>query len=517
MKDKPSSDRPVSDRIVKRVVVAGGGTAGWVTATALVRHLGPLLDITLVELDEISTVGVGESTVPTFRGFHNLMKIKEEHFMAAAQATFKLGIEFRNWARIGDRYIHPFGLLGRRWSWMADFHHFWMHARANGFGGELGEYCLEWVAGEANRMSHDGALPPSYAYHLDAARYVRFLRGLAEPAGVKRIEGKIQTVERNPESGQIDAIALESGTRIEGDLFIDCTGFRSLLLGEAMGVGFEDWGKWIATDRAVAVQSKSVHPPKPYTSAIAHTAGWRWVIPLQHREGNGIVFCSDFMSDDEARARLLADIDGEPTVEPWLIRFKTGMRHKTWSGNCIALGLANGFIEPLESTSIHLMMTAVTRLIEDFPFNGCNPALVDRFNEKSRQEFENIRDFIILHYHVTERDDSGFWRQCRNMDVPDSLKHRLALWREDARAFQLPHELFRVDSWAMVLLGQRVMPRGYHHLAEMMPEQQLRSELAKMRKEIAELVGPMPGHPQYLKSYCPADPPDPIPAILAAR
>jgi tryptophan halogenase len=493
------------NQVVKRVVVAGGGTAGWVTATALVRHLGPLLDITLVESDEISTVGVGESTVPTFRSFHDFMGINESKFMSAALATIKLGIEFRDWARIGDRYIHPFGAIGKRASWMADFHHFWLHARAKGFGGELGEYCLEWVAGEANSFTLDGDDRLGYAYHLDAARYVQFLRGLAEPAGVRRIEGKIRDVERNPESGLIDAITLESGVRVEGDLFVDCTGFRSLLLGQALGVGFDDWSQWVTTNSAVAVQSRSAHPPTPYTTCFAHEAGWRWRIPLQHREGNGIVFCNEFMSDDEARAKLLADIDGEPTIEPWLLRFKTGMRNKTWVKNCVALGLANGFIEPLESTSIHLMMTAVTRLIEDFPFDGCHDALVKRFNDKSRQEFEHIRDFIILHYHVTERDDSAFWRRCRTMDIPDTLKDRIALWREDARAYQMPHELFRIDSWAMVLLGQRVVPQGYHRLAAMMPYEELRQQLTAMRRQIADKAAAMPSHPDFLARYCPAE------------
>lgn len=501
-KEKIGSSKPV----VKRVVVAGGGTAGWVTATALVRHLGPLIDITLIESDAIGTIGVGESTVPTFRGFHQLMKIREDQFMAETQATIKLGIEFKNWGKIGDRYIHPFGTIGLRWSWMADFHHFWLHAKSQGFGGDLGEYCLEWVAGEANRMSLSSSVPPSYAYHIDAARYARFLRKLAEPAGVKRVEGKIRTVELEPESGFIKALVLESRERIEADLFIDCTGFRSLLLGETLGVEFEDWGQWIRTNSAVAVQSSSPSPSQPYTSAIAHEAGWRWRIPLQHREGNGFVFASDFMSDDEAHARLLAEIDGEPTVEPWLLRFKTGTRAKAWHKNCVALGLAGGFIEPLESTSIHLMMAAVTRLIEDFPFHGFDDALVGNFNHKSRQEFENIRDFIILHYHVTERDDSPFWRHCRTMDVPDSLKERLALWQENGRAHQLSHELFRVDSWSSVLLGQRMHPHGYHHVAELMPPQQLRDELAKMRHDIAGIVAEMPTHPAFLKSYCPAPP-----------
>ncbi|MGN8001445.1 tryptophan halogenase family protein [Sphingomonas sp. 22176] len=495
------------DRVVRRVVVAGGGTAGWVTATALIRHLGPLIDVTLVESDAISTIGVGESTVPTFKGFHDLLGIKEDRFMAAAQATFKLGIEFRNWGRIGDRYIHPFGTIGTRASWMADFHHFWMHARANGFGGDLGEYCLEWVAGEANRMALDAAPYIGYAYHVDATRYARFLRDLAEPAGVRRVEGKIERVELDVESGFIKALALETGERVEGDLFIDCTGFRSLLLGQALEVPFEDWGQWISTNSAVAVQSSSAGPAQPYTSAIAHEAGWRWRIPLQSREGNGFVFCNEFLSDDEARARLLAEIEGEPTIEPWLIRFKTGMRAKTWSRNCVGLGLAGGFIEPLESTSIHLMMAAVTRLIQDFPFNGCNEGLIAHFNEKSRLEFECIRDFIILHYHVTERDDSPFWRRCRSMEIPPSLKERLELWREDGRAYQLDHELFRVESWAMVLLGQRFPAIGYHRLAQMMPQEELRSQLDRMRHQIREIVARMPTHPEFLSRYCPSGAP----------
>jgi len=492
------------NQVVKRVVVAGGGTAGWVTATALVRHLGPLIDITLVESEEIGTVGVGESTVPTFRGFHNFMGIDEARFMSASRSTFKLGIEFENWARVGDRYIHPFGTVGKPWSWMADFHHFWLHAQSKGVGGELGEYCLEWVAGEANRMGHDTGTNLGYAYHIDAGPYTRFLRSLAEPAGVKRIEGKIRSVELNGESGFIDSITLESGATIEGDLFIDCTGFRSLLLGQALGVEFEDWGHWVTTNSAVAVQSEAVKPPRPYTSAIAHEAGWRWVIPLQHREGNGFVFCNEFMSDDEAHARLLAAIEGPPLVDPWLLRFKTGMRRKTWYKNCVGLGLANGFIEPLESTSIHLMMSAVTRLIQDFPFNGFHDSLTSHFNQKSRWEFEGIRDFVILHYHVTERTDSRFWNRCRTMEIPDSLKERLALWREDARAFQLPYELFRVDSWATVLTGQRYMPQGYHRLAAMMPYDELRAQLSTMRQQIADKVATMPSHPDYLKSYCPA-------------
>ncbi|WP_213979288.1 tryptophan halogenase family protein [Sphingomonas sp. dw_22] len=498
-------DRGSGSQVVKRVVVAGGGTAGWVAATALVRHLGPLLDITLVESDEIATVGVGESTVPTSRTFHNLMGIDERRFMSAAQATFKLGIEFRNWGAIGDRYIHSFGTTGKRPNWMADFHHFWLHAKSQGFGGDLSDYYFELQAGEANRCSTESQPPLNYAFHIDASRYARFLRGLAEPAGVKRVEGKIQEVALDPETGFIDALVLESGARIEGDLFLDCTGFRALLIEQALETGFEDWGQWITTDSAVAVQSSSINPPQPYTAAIAHEAGWRWRIPLQHREGNGVVFCSEFLSADEARAKLLAEIEGEPLVEPWLVRFKTGMRRKAWNRNCVALGLAGGFIEPLESTSIHLMKIAVTRLIEDFPFDGCHDALVNRFNQKSRIEFEGIRDFIILHYHQTERDDSGFWRRCRTMEIPDTLAQRIALFRESGMAYQTQDELFRVDSWVQVLQGQRLEARGHHRVAAMMPEQDLRRALDELRMRIVGAVADLPGHPEYLARYCPAE------------
>ena len=494
------------EQVVRRVVVAGGGTAGWVAATALVRHLGPLLDITLIESDEIATVGVGESTVPTSRTFHDLMGINERAFMSATQATFKLGIEFRNWGEIGDRYIHSFGTTGKRPNWMADFHHFWLSARSRGFGGDLADYYFELQAGEANRCSTESQPPLNYAYHIDASRYARFLRGLAEPAGVKRVEGKIQQVELDPESGFIAGLVLESGQRVEGDLFLDCTGFRALLIEQALETGFEDWGQWISTNTAVAVQSRSVAPPEPYTAAIAHEAGWRWRIPLQHREGNGVVFNSDFMSADEAHAKLLADIDGEPLTEPWLLRFRTGTRRKAWNRNCVALGLAGGFIEPLESTSIHLMKVAVTRLIEDFPFDGCHDALIERFNRKSRTEFEGIRDFIILHYHQTERDDSGFWRRCRTMDIPDSLAQRIALFRETGMAYQAQEELFRVDSWVQVLQGQRLQPRGHHRVPALMTDEDLAQALADLRTNIATAVAGLPGHPDFLQSYCPAAP-----------
>ncbi|RYD49248.1 MAG: tryptophan 7-halogenase [Sphingomonadales bacterium] len=488
---------------VRRVVIAGGGTAGWVAAAALVKQLGPLLDITLIESDEIGTVGVGESTIPTSRSFHQLLGIDEQIFMRETQSTFKLGIAFENWGKVGDRFIHSFGEIGRKSTWIAPFHNFWMEARKQGFGGSLDDYCFELKAADAERFATGEGATINYAYHLDATLYARFLRKLSEPAGVRRVEGKIATVERDPESGFITALAMESGARVEGDLFLDCTGFRGLLIEETLETGYEDWTHWLKTDSACVVQTESVGPPVPYTRAIAHEAGWRWQIPLQHRVGNGLVFASEHMSADEAKAKLLDGIQGKPLFDPRLIRFRTGRRRKVWNGNCVALGLASGFIEPLESTSIHLVKVAIMRLIQSFPFGGISEAVAERFNENSRQEIENIRDFIILHYHLNQRDEP-FWKRCREMDVPESLKQRIAAFRDGAEAYQDGIDLFRVDSWVQVLMGQGLEPRSYHALARMMPAAELRQALAGLKANIEKAVGELPTHQAFLQSYCPA-------------
>lgn len=487
---------------VKHVVIAGGGTAGWVTAAALVKQLGTMLSITLVESDEIGTVGVGESTIPTARTFHDLLGIYEQPFMQAAQATFKLGISFENWGRDGDAYFHPFGSVGRG-NWMGDFQHFWLEARRDGSTEPFGAYSLEQRAALEGRFATGGQPALSYAYHLDATRYAKFLRSLAEPAGVRRVEGNIRSVALDPESGMIDALELESGARIDGDLFIDCTGFRALLIGQALGVEFRDWGQWIATDRALAVQTESIGPPVPYTRAIAHGEGWRWRIPLQTRTGNGLVYASDFLSDDEACARLLRDIEGTPLFEPRPIRYATGMRVAPWTRNCIAMGLAGGFIEPLESTSIHLIQVAVTRLIQAFPFAGVSAAVTQRFNAQAVREWEHVRDFIILHYKLTERDDTPFWRRCRDMEIPASLAERLALFRDAAQAHQGGEDLFRVDSWVSVMLGQRLEPHAWHQVARLLPPGELRTALADLKRLIGERVASLPAHEAFLKEFCP--------------
>jgi tryptophan 7-halogenase len=491
----------MQEQIVKKVVVAGGGTAGWMAAAALAKQLGPLLDITLIESDEIGTVGVGESTIPTARTFNALLGIDEPAFMRATQATFKLGILFENWARIGDRYIHSFGQVGKS-NWMGSFHHFWLQAKAAGFGGELGDYCFELKAAEAEKFSVGEGPELNYAYHLDATLYGGFLRKMSEGRGVKRVEGKIASVRQHAETGFIEALVMENGAVVEGDLFIDCTGFRGLLIEQTLKAGYEDWGHWLPTNSALAVQTKSTGPAVPYTRAIAHKAGWRWKIPLQHRVGNGLVYSSEHMSDDEARATLLEALDGERLIEPRVIRYRTGRRLKTWHKNCVALGLASGFVEPLESTSIHLIMIGVTRLMQLFPFTGVSETVVARYNQQAVDELEKIRDFIILHYKLTERTDSPFWDRCRTMDVPDSLAQRIELFRESAQAFQAPGELFQVDSWLQVMLGQRLEPAAYHQMGRLMPAEELRGALSGLSANIARAVDGLPGHQAFLDRYC---------------
>ena len=485
---------------VKRVVVAGGGTAGWIAAATLSKLLGPLLEITLVESEEIGTVGVGEATIPTHRTYHHLMGIDERDFMRATRATFKLGIGFENWARPGDRYIHSFGTLGKS-TWMADFHHIWLEGRRQGLAGELGEYCFEHQAAEAGRFATSDKARINYAYHLDASLYAGFLRGIAEAHGVKRVEGKIAEVVQDGETGFIEALVLERGERVEGDLFIDCTGFRGLLIEQALKTGYEDWGHWLPTDAAWAVQTQSTGEVLPYTRSIAGEAGWQWRIPLQHRVGNGMVFCSQYMEPDTAREVLLNAVEGETLTEPRLIRYRTGRRRRVWNRNCIALGLASGFVEPLESTSIHLIQTTAIRLVQNFPFAGIHDALTERFNEQSRIELEQIRDFIVLHYRLNERADAPFWQHCASMDIPETLARRIALFEENGIAYQAPDELFRVDSWLQVMLGQRLEPYGHHLLGRLMTREQLGQALAGLRGNIAQAVERMPAHADFLRQY----------------
>ena len=486
---------------VKRVVIAGGGTAGWLAAAALSNQLGKLLDITLIESDEIGTIGVGEATIPPIRVFHKLLQIDEQEFMRATAATFKLGISFENWGRKDDRYIHSFGRNGKS-TWMCEFHNFWLRSLELGVSSELGDYCFELQAARAGKFATSRDLDINFAYHFDAGQYAKFLRRFAESHGMKRVEGKIKEVKQNGETGFIESLVLHSGQEVAGDLFIDCTGFRGLMIEQTLKTGYEDWSHWLPCDSAAAVQTELVGAAPPYTRAIAHDSGWRWCIPLQHRVGNGLVYSSQFLSDEAAKQELVGAIEGKPITPPRVLKFQTGRRRQVWNKNCIAMGLSSGFIEPLESTSIHLMMVGVTRLLHLFPFNGVTQAAIDQYNEMSRVEMEKTRDFVILHYHATQRDDSAFWRHCRDMPIPASLEHRIEMFRDNAYAWQADGELFRVDSWTQVMLGQRIMPRAYHPAARVLSDQDLSKFLADYRTAIAQTVTRMPAHQDFVNQYC---------------
>ncbi|MDF0546651.1 tryptophan 7-halogenase [Sphingobium sp. H39-3-25] len=498
---------------VRRIVIVGGGTAGWMTAAALARLNGAGGSVTLVESDEIGTVGVGEATIPSLLDFNRYLGIDENAFLAATGGTFKLGIEFVDWARQGDRYIHPFGVHGRDVEGVK-FHQIWLRqSRLSGNAGQVGElsdYCLSNRAAMLARFNRPSRDPStvlsslSYAFHFDASLYARFLRGIAEPAGVTRIEGKVVHVELDPRNGFIRAIQLADGRQIEGDLFVDCSGFRSLLLGETLGVPFTSWQHWLPCDRAVAVPSASRGELLPYTRATAGRAGWRWRIPLQHRVGNGHVYASAFIDDDDAARLVLDGLDGPPLDAPRFLRFTAGVRDRLWERNCIGIGLAGGFLEPLESTSIHLIQSGITRLLALFPDAG--PAVAERteYNRLMQLEYEQVRDFVILHYHATTRTDSDFWNHCRTMTIPATLENKIALWRGHGRIIRDQGGLFTDDSWIAVLMGQGLAPRSYDPLADALPTDECGRFLAHLREVIGQTAAAMPKHADFIANHCPS-------------
>ena len=494
----------MASQSIRKVVIAGGGTAGWLAGAALAHQFRELLDITLVESEQIGTVGVGESTVPPIRNFHRFLQIDEQEFLRSVAGTFKLSISFENWRRPGDRYFNPFGNTGQG-TLVCAFHHFWLESVARGMDSRLADYCVESEASLHDRFALGAEPEVNYAYHLDAGLYARFLRTRAERHGLRRVEGRIHEVRQHAESGHVTALVLEDGQVIEGDLFIDCTGFRGLLIEQTLGTGYEDWNNWLPCDRAVAVQTEAQGSPVPYTRAIAHQAGWRWHIPLQHRIGCGLVYSSQHISEDEATAKLLADVGAPAIRAPWRVPFRSGRRLKAWNGNVVSLGLASGFIEPLESTSIHLTMSAIVRLIEQFPNEGIAGSAVRLYNETSRIEMEHVRDFIILHYHANQRDEP-MWQQCRDMEVPESLRIRLQAWRERAHAWQGANELFRVDQWTHVLLGQGIVPRQHHPLARALPDADLQRFLQGLRRRVVHAVDAMPDQRAFIARHCAAAP-----------
>jgi tryptophan halogenase len=489
---------------VKKVVIAGGGTAGWMAAAALTKLMGKHIEVVLVESDEIGTVGVGEATIPTLHIFHRLLGLKEQDIMAATNATFKLGINFENWHDIGKDYLHSFGFLGKD-CWACGFQHFWLKGKQQGLVSEIGDYCTEHLAARQGRFAVLPNQDYNHAYHMDASLYAKFLRKMAEANGLIRIEGKITDVLQHDSNGYIKALQLDNGQLIEGDLFIDCTGFKALLIEGTLNTGFDDWSHYLPCDSAIAVQTQSVNTPLAYTRSIAREFGWQWRIPLQNRTGNGFVFCSKYMTDDEAIDTLMANIEGEPLNKPRVIKFKTGSRRQHWNKNCIAVGLSSGFLEPLESTSIHLIQRSIVRLMQLFPSQGIDITDINEFNQQAKLEVDNIRDFIILHYKVTDREDSRFWRYCKNMPIPASLQHRIDMFSQSGKVYKYGNELFGESSWIQVMMGQGIMPKEYHPIVDMMEDDELANFLNNIKSTAKRKVDTLPPHFDFINHYCKTD------------
>lgn len=493
---------------IEKIVIVGGGTAGWMTAAALSALLDRTkVHISLVESEQIGTVGVGEATLPHLRFFLQRLGIDEQDFMRRTNATYKTGIEFINWGRDGDAYIHPFGDFGQPVNGV-DFHHYWLKLRQLGDNTPIGDYSFPVVASKAGKFDYPSTDARSvqstfsYAFHMDAGLFAKYLREYSEARGVVRIEGKVNQVSQHPDNGFISKITLESNRTIEADFFVDCSGFRGLLIEQTLKTGYDDWRHWLPCDRAIAIPSETVGEPLPYTKATARQAGWQWRIPLQNRIGNGHIYCSEYMNDDQALSILQDNLDGTAMAEPNHLRFVTGRRKKAWNKNCVAIGLSSGFLEPLESTSIHLIQLGIMKLMEFFPNKHCDTSLSDEYNRMMSLEFERLRDFLVLHYTATERDDSEFWNYCRTMKKPAGLEHKMALFRERGHVVQYTEGLFLKASWLAVYLGQRVEPEYYDWAVDTQTPEKIASHLGSMKSMIIQAAKNMPSHAESLAKHC---------------
>ena len=497
---------------VRDIAIVGGGTAGWMAAAILARRLGRRFGaISVIESPDIGIIGVGEATIPPIRLFNIALGLNEDEFLRKTQGTLKLGIEFRNWTRPGHEYFHPFGAHGTSLEQIS-LHQDWLKLRQQGDTTSFEDYSLNTVAARLGRVPAGGLNEESlasvfaYAFHFDAGLYAEYLRGYAQSRGVVRIERKIVDVHLRSEDGFIRALRLDDGRQIEADLFIDCSGFRGLLIEQALKTGYENWSHWLPCDRAVAVPCENAGAPTPYTRSTAREAGWQWRIPLQHRIGNGYVYCSRFISDDEAAATLMSNLDGKAKAEPRFLRFTTGRRKKFWNKNCIALGLAGGFLEPLESTSIHLIQKGLTHLLNLFPDRQCSAPAADEFNRIAGNEYERIRDFIILHYKASSREDP-LWRQCRGMDIPEALAYKIQQFKNSGRVIKYGGDLFAAPNWIAVFLGQEVSPERYDTLVDQRDAVGLRENLRQMREAIRRAAQAAPLHEEYLAQHCGIDAP----------
>jgi len=493
-----------NDPAIRSIIILGGGTSGWMTAAALAHFFIPRgVKITLVESDTIGTVGVGEATLPHLRFFNQTLGIDEQEFMRATGASYKLGIEFSNWGQQGDAYIHPFGDYGQPIKGVG-FHHYWLQQKLAGDETRIDAYSLPVMAAQQQKFLYPSndersiLSTFSYAYHIDAGLYARYLRSYSEARGLVRQEGKVIAIAQS-DSGNISSITMDNGLELSADFFIDCSGFRGVLIEQTLKTGYEDWSHWLPCNRALAVPTERSAAFPPYTKAIARDAGWQWRIPLQHRTGNGHVYCSDFISDQQALDQLLGNLDAAPTADPHFLRFTTGKRKRAWNKNCVAVGLAGGFLEPLESTSIYLIQIAIMKLVEFFPDRDFDAAPIAEFNRQLDLEYDRVRDFLILHYHATQRCDSDFWNHCRTMNIPDELAHKMELFRSRGHVVQYKQGLFLEPSWVAVYLGQGIIPRQYDPRVTALAEQERNAFLLETRELVARAAADMPRHDNFLQ------------------